>query len=282
MLAAIRQGIQVLRRVKQLVGTSEVAAAIGSVDTQVEALGTVIESLATHSVAQTESTRALSDATRRCRTLAKELVRLFLRPIAQLGVVLFKRDPIMREAFSIPQVQDYEGLIAAALMMAERASLHKARFVEKGFHDDFLERLRGAVGELRAALDQRSEQFGRRSAATAGLKEEYGRGRDLVRLIDTMVTPIWESSPSKLAQWRTMSRFIRLSVETAATPAVPVAAPIVTPVVSTPPAPVVTPVVPAPSVPAAALVGPAAAPAVGNISPAPVAAPVAGSDARVA
>ena len=123
--------------------------------------------------------------------------------------------------------------------------------MQVGFADDFLERLKNGASDLRAALDEKGAHYGKRSAASAGMVEELSRSKELMRVLDDMVSPGLRGTPDRLAEWRTLSRFARLSrlAEDVITPppsgapgtppvAPPVAAPPATtggvPVVSTP------------------------------------------------
>jgi hypothetical protein len=206
-----KQGIQVLRRVHDFLAATDVPAALGSVTKHVEALGRLVDRLSAHAVEQDASARAFSASARAAQQQTRALRREFMRPVVRLGKSFVPNDPSLRKALAMPDAQDYEGVIAAALAMAERAEEHKDRFVAAGFGEDFVDRLRKAVAGLRSTLDDRSDHFGRRSAATAGLGEEMARGRDLVRLLDAMVAPRLEDAPDRLAQWRTLARFVRVT-----------------------------------------------------------------------
>jgi hypothetical protein len=207
-----KQGLQVLRRVHEFLGDNEVTPALGSVTAHVKSLGEVVDRLSTHAVEQEVSDRGFRAAARESQLAARTLRAEFMRPVSQLGRTLFPNEPALRRALAMPSAQDYEGLIAAALAMADRAGEHKDRFVLAGFGEDFVDRIKAAVGGLRKGLDDKAAHFGRRSAATAGSLSEMSRGRELVRLLDVMLSPRLAVTPDKLAQWRTLSRFVRSAV----------------------------------------------------------------------
>jgi hypothetical protein len=245
--------LQVLRRAHEFLAANQVAAALGPVTKHVEALGQTVDRLAAHAVGQDENERGFrgsaSGARRKARTLQAEL----MRPIARMAQSLFPDDGDLRQALEMPQVKGYEKLIAASLAMAGRANEHKDRFVAAGFSEDFLDRLRKGAADLRTALDEKGAHYGKRSAASAGMLEELARGKDLVRVLDDMVSPGLRATPDRLAEWRTLSRFARVTrlVEEVTTPPVadtpngpPPVPPVVVPAATTTDVPVVTPPTP--------------------------------------
>jgi hypothetical protein len=222
-----KRGLQVIRRVFEFLAKIEVTAALGPVTKQAAALGAVVERLEAHAVEQDESHRAVKAGSRESQRLARALRKEYMQPVSRQGLALFPHDEALREALAMPKARDYEGLITAAQAMAGRVEPHKALFVEKGFEGDFIERLRNAVEAVRESLNEKERRRGRRSAATAGMLEELAQGRKLVRLLDSMVAPRFEDSPNRLAEWRTIARFARVTkVEDEAVPAPPVTAPV--------------------------------------------------------
>ncbi len=232
-------GLQVLRRAHDFLAANPTPGTFGAVSKQVEGLGQSVDRLAAHAVDQDESDRAYRGSANGAQQQARLLRGNFMRPVARTAKSIFPDDAALRRSLALPKERGYEHLIAAAGAMAGRAEEHKDRFVEAGFSDDFVERLRKAASDLRAALDAKGTHFGKRSAATAGMRQELARGRDLVRVLDDMVRPALQATPIRLAEWRTLSRFIRSAkaVEQA-TPVPPVGTPNVVPA-GTPAAPVV-------------------------------------------
>ncbi|MCC6319007.1 MAG: hypothetical protein IT361_15110 [Gemmatimonadaceae bacterium] len=127
-------------------------------------------------------------------------------------------------SLSLLTARDNTSTIADAEGVADFVEEHKASFVSIGFPEDFVEKLRRSAADLRVGIDARASDFGRRSASTAALRQQYARGRSVVRILDAMVSPHLERSPSKLAEWRTISRFARLSApdEAVGPPSAPV------------------------------------------------------------
>ena len=204
-----KQGIQVLRRANEFLRGIEITTGLGSYKKQVETLGQTVDRIATHAVEQESSDRGFRASASTAQALAKSLRGEFMLPISRTGKLLFPADAALKQSLAMPRRKDYEGLIAAAYAMADRAEEHKDRFVGAGFSDDFAERLRQATADLRKALDDKAVHYGNRAAATAGLVGEMSHGRGLVRILEAMVAPRLVDTPDKLAQWRTLSRFLR-------------------------------------------------------------------------
>ncbi|MGQ0650368.1 MAG: hypothetical protein ACT4P7_22740 [Gemmatimonadaceae bacterium] len=220
MLGIEKQGLQVFRRVRDYLAQSAPPVSYGDVTRLVDQLNGVITRLEGYAREQGARSSQALVATRRKRAMAVSIRREFIRPIARAARALFARDDALLAAFPMPAVRDYEGTIAAAESMAQTATDHRQRFVDAGFPNDFVERMQKSAVDLRAGIDAHAQEFGKRSASTAGLRQEYLRGRDLVRVLDAMVAPRLAATPDRLAEWRTISRFERQPVA-GVTPEIP-------------------------------------------------------------
>ncbi|MGQ0647512.1 MAG: hypothetical protein ACT4P7_08055 [Gemmatimonadaceae bacterium] len=212
MLSNEKQAVQVFRRVRDFLEGNAPPVGYGSVEKLVAQLKGVVQRLEVHAREQDARSRQARAGTTVKRLLAVSIRREFLRPITRSARALFRSDDALQSALSMPKVRDYEGTIAAAEAMAQTATLHRQRFVEAGFPEDFVERMQKAAADLREGINVRAQEFAKRSASTAGLRQEYARGRNLVRVLDSMVAPRLASAPDRLAEWQSISRFARLSV----------------------------------------------------------------------
>jgi hypothetical protein len=240
-------GLQVLRRAHDFLVSGPKDGSLGPVTKHVEALGQSMDRLGAHAVDQDESGRAFRGNARRAKKIARSLRMNLMRPLARMAQTLFPDEPDVRQALSLQKARGYEHLIAAALAMAGQAAERKDRFIAAGLADDFVDRLRNSAADLRAALDEKGTHYGKRSAATAGMLDEMARGKDLIRLLDDMVTPVLEKTPDRLAEWRTMSRFVRIAKVEEAGGILPGGEPNATPGATPAAPPVVTPATPVPA-----------------------------------
>lgn len=204
-----KQGLQTLRRAHAFLAGRDLTAALGDLKPHVEALDAIVvrlEQFATEQEVRASAARTATDAK---NEFARTLRREYLRPIAQVARRLFAADPELRSAFRVPLARDDEGLIQACNAFASRVEEHKTKFTGRGLAPDVVDRLNKATEAFRDALVNRSLDLARRSAATAGMVSELSRGRDLVRLLDLMLTPRLADEPAQLAEWRSIARFLR-------------------------------------------------------------------------
>jgi len=209
MQSETKQGLQTLRRAHAFLAGRHLALALGELAPHAEALGEVVLRLEDHAAEQDSRDRSARSATAAKNELGTVLHREILRPLAQASRILFANDPQIGSAYRVPRRVDDEELLNIAHGVAERAEEHRSQFVERGLAPDFVERLRLAAAAFRDAMVVRDLEVARRASATAGLLEELGRGRRLLRLIDAMLAPRLGGHPDQLAEWRTTARFTR-------------------------------------------------------------------------
>lgn len=204
-----KRGLQTLVRAQRFLNGREISVALGDLKPHVEALAALVTRLEEHATEQDSRDRSARNATEAKRALATTLRQEYLRPIEQVARGLFPNDATLRGTFKLPLKRDDVGLLQTARGVAERAAEHQAHFVEKGLAPDFVERLRKVTTAFSDALGVRGLAIGRRSAASAGMLQELARGRDLIRLLDTMLVPRLRSQSDQLAEWRSITRFMR-------------------------------------------------------------------------
>lgn len=64
---------------------------------------------------------------------------------------------------------------------------------------------------MQLAIDAKSAHLGHRAAATSGMVKELRKGRNLVQLLDALVGPWLEKNmPERVAEWESLTRFVRV------------------------------------------------------------------------
>lgn len=203
-----------LRNVCNIMKTTEtVTVPTGNVATQYTELQLVVERTAEQARAQESHEQSFSSASKKAQLQASHLRRQWIHPIVEAAKLIEVADPALRVLLKASKARGYERVLVVASSLADRVEPHKALFVERGFNATFVDDLRAEVVKLAAALEEKAEHYRRRSAATKALQKEYARGKKLVRYIDRVVTPVWEKTPAKLAEWKTASRFPRSNHE---------------------------------------------------------------------
>jgi hypothetical protein len=204
----VGEGLRVFPRVIEFVLTIVVKPTIGAITIHVETLTGVVGRLTEYVVLQDESDRACRSLSRDARLQALTLWQEYVLPIARLGRTLFGADEGSRQSLAVPRATTYQGMIAGALALAGRAKEHRQLLVNAGCDPDFIERLIAAALGLKATLDAKEMHAHRRAGATAGAIEELRRGREIVRLLNTLLRPQLRKSPVMFAEWRRVSRFV--------------------------------------------------------------------------
>ncbi len=113
--------------------------------------------------------------------------------------------PNITDKFRLPRNRSQENTAATARAFITDAAPIKAKFVEYGLADDFLEQLQAdidAFNDEGTNADSGGEQ---RAAATEGLLDAAKRGMDISRKLDSIVKIKYQNNPQKLASWRVAS-----------------------------------------------------------------------------
>ncbi len=206
-----KQSIRVFRQIRDFLGANAPAVGFGSTEKIVAKLGEIVVELDAQASGQEARLRQARGRTREKRALARRIRREFLAPVAGMARSSFPDNPALVAMLSMPQARDYQGLISIAEAMAVAAGEHQPAFVDAGLPDDFAARITEAAAQLRRAMSSHAVEVSKRAAATAAIRRAYARGRDLVRVLDAMVAPRLEGDPQRLAEWRSLARFVPVS-----------------------------------------------------------------------
>ncbi|MEP7381580.1 MAG: hypothetical protein ABI910_07830 [Gemmatimonadota bacterium] len=204
-----KQGLQTLRRAYAFLVTHRFQVAAGDMATHTQMLGEIVQRLEEHAKNQDVRQRLFRAETAVKRVRAAVLRQEFLRPISIAAQTMFKDDPAVGKAYDVRKTRSDEDLMQVADGVVARIGAHATKFVEKGLVPDIEQRVRDAVGQMREALVTRDLAKSATVKATAGLLDEVGRGRELMRLINTMLVPRLANDPAQLAEWRSIARFVR-------------------------------------------------------------------------
>jgi hypothetical protein len=221
MRTTTRDGLPVLRNLCSFVVALVLNPALGSIAPQVGQLTLLVNDLTPLASEQDAMSHAARRAAAKARERKRRLREKRIRPIVRLAKVLLRDDPERADAFRMSESKSYEEAMVAGLSLADRVEQYKATFVAAGLKEDFIDQLRSAVEDVRAALAEKAEFKSRRVRATAAIEEKYDRARDLVRYIDAVLVSELENDPVKLAEWRSVSKFPELDTSPPA-PVVPV------------------------------------------------------------
>jgi hypothetical protein len=209
MRTRIMQGLSTLRRTHEFLRAREYEVPMGELAPHIAQLGAVVAQLTALSVAHDVGMRRMRELTVQRRSLARELRREYMRPLAELGRTLMRDDHSHAKRYPIYRKKDDLGLAEAALSSAKQLQEDIARFVERGISPEFPARMRATAELFRNVITERGLEMGRRVKATKGLEVEMSLGYASLRILNTLLRPTFERSPHLLAEWDTVRRYRR-------------------------------------------------------------------------
>lgn len=168
-------------------------------------LDAVAAELQAHGVQQDGGRRKALGETAHQRELRLAL-RFAMRPIAEAATARLRETPQFA-AFRLPSYRlKGMAMVAAAHAMADAAMPYMETFTDAGLPSEFVEQLRRAADALSACYDSRRDGQTARMGATQGLREAERRGRQTLRILDSLVVPVLTLDDALLAAWRAARR----------------------------------------------------------------------------
>lgn len=196
--------LQMFRRVRDLVRSGPVAPEFEKSLTNFEA---TIDRLTEIAVQQEFQRHLTLASTQRARLLALRLRTELMKPVVGIGRSFLPstgdEGETIRRALALRPATDYEGLIQTAEGMALLVAQHEAQFTEAGLPVGHAKQLTQVSGELRAAIDARGQEMGKRTAATSGARQATREAVLQLRILSTLVVPRFRSDAQWMASWRT-------------------------------------------------------------------------------
>ena len=222
-------------------------------------LDDVIDKLSAHAANQTTTKRTAAAESAKERVLRNALKLNHMRPIATVAGAQLRQVPDFAALKMPPKNATSRLLIAWTAAMKNAAGEYVSAFVGAGLPADFLDQLRSAADALGNSIANRTSNGAAQRGATVGLDAEATRGRQAVKVLDSLVEPLIHGDLALLGQWTAAKRFggkasapTSTSIDAAArgpatsvTPAAPDSESAAEPTPA--PQPVVTPAAPAPS-----------------------------------
>jgi hypothetical protein len=182
-------------------------------------LDDVVVQIEGFSVTQEGSDRSSRGETAKQRSLKASLRFNYMRPVAVVARQQLKDVPEFG-ALQMPRGNlTAMQLVAVAGGMADAADAHAAELTDGGLPHDFLPKLRDAASELSQSVDDRNTHRRVRAGSTAALEELESRGRSILKLLDSLLTPLLGSDANLLAEWRSVRRIPRKTGPLASSPA---------------------------------------------------------------
>jgi hypothetical protein len=170
-------------------------------------LDDVVAKLSSHAANQTTSKRVGAAQTAKERVLRNALKLNHMRPIATVAAAQLSQVPDFLALKMPPKNSTSPSLVAWAALMHKAASEYTDAFIGAGLPADFLAQLQGASDLLTDAIGTRGATRSVQAGATTGLDAEATRGRQAVKVLDSLVEPLIAGDTALLAQWSSAKRF---------------------------------------------------------------------------
>jgi hypothetical protein len=170
-------------------------------------LDDVVDKLSGHAADQTTTKRTAAAEAAKERVLRNALKLNHMRPIATVANAQLRQVPDFAALKMPPKNATSRTLITWAAAMRAAASEYTGAFVGAGLPADFIDQLSSAADALGNSLTSRTSNGAAQRGATIGLDAEATRGRQAVKVLDSLVEPLIQGNLALLAQWTAARRF---------------------------------------------------------------------------
>ena len=136
----------------------------------------------------------------------------FLRPIGRIANIVFGDSWQLRSLVMSERSTHQPRFLERAALVADVASTYPQVFVGHGMPADFVDQLQLVLDQVRSAGEARDRYEGRQVAATASLKASAKYARDIVGLLEVLLTPALKNDPALLANWTASKRISESTV----------------------------------------------------------------------
>jgi hypothetical protein len=167
----------------------------------------VVGKLSAHAADQTTTKRTAAAEAAKERVLRNALKLNHMRPVATVANAQLRQVPDFVALKMPPRNATSRTLITWAAAMKTAAGEYAGAFVGAGLPTDFIEQLQAAADALGNSLTNRTSNGAAQRGATIGLDAEATRGRQAVKVLDSLVEPLIQGNLALLGQWTAAKRF---------------------------------------------------------------------------
>jgi hypothetical protein len=212
MLTSQLKALEVARRVQSFLD-AQVAKLATTVPASLRVrIDAVVQQLANGQAEQALATAMAHAETAKQAEYRRDAYVRFLRPIGRIAAVVFGDSWQLRSLVMSARSTREARFLERAALVADVASRYPQVFVGHGMSADFVDQLQLALDHVRSAGDARDRYKGRQVAATESLKASAKYARDIVGLLDALLTPALKNDPSSLAEWAASKRLPDVTV----------------------------------------------------------------------
>lgn len=138
----------------------------------------------------------------------KDFYFRFMRPIRRIAKAKLATAPELPVLVAKSTGVTKGDFVAAAEALAAAATKYEKEFVGKGMSADFVAQMNAAVTQLKASRDSQGQAAVLSEAATKSITEAEKNARDLIVVLDSVITPAVRHNAQLLADWKASSRIV--------------------------------------------------------------------------
>jgi len=178
---------------------SKGAQSIAHVEQLVEQLTTLDASHATNRRAALAGTSGKSDT--------REELRAMLRRISKTARAIGMDDPALKDRFRLPDTNpNSQTLLGTARSILAEATPLKARFIEYGHTDDFLDTLGEKISAFESFATQQNTGVSARKADSAAIDSALDAVDEEIARLDAIIRNKFADDAARLAAWESARR----------------------------------------------------------------------------
>lgn len=189
-------------------GNDDALAGVNRSDVR-KRLDGIIESMSQQAVAQVAGLRESAGETARQLALREWMRRTYMAPIATIATGPLRAKPELSMLRLPRQKCRRADFITAARDMADAAEQYTDLFVREGLDPDFAIQLRGGVNSFEQSIAAWGHWRAQSAGATKALEVSTRQGRDVIKLLDALVSPRLKTNAAVLAEWKRAKRIRR-------------------------------------------------------------------------
>jgi hypothetical protein len=171
-----------------------------------EEFAAIVNRLTSQGVVQESAEILRRNGTRNKKVPTRALRQRHMKRVADLATIHLIGIPSTKLQLPSPLATS-AAMVRAACAMADTIEPYAEVLVKRaGLPADFVAQLRTAAQKVEETISGRSTNKGRKVNATRGVRLQLARGREVVKAIDTILTPELEQEPNQLREWRVTKR----------------------------------------------------------------------------
>ena len=159
--------------------------------------------------------------TRALASYRKDLYGRFGSPIRRVAESALRDVPEYPMLFLPSRASTHGSYQAMAMRLAAAAAKYEQVLINHMLPPDFNAQMRDLIDKITTTTESRARHMSRKAAATAGLETADRAARDVMDVLDRVLTPLLAPDPALVADWKSSRRIHKTVVTPRSTGVVP-------------------------------------------------------------